>query len=55
MAVLDQTGCCSHRIHRRTGVYVYSVQSLYSFMPKMEGLQPNYSGAGNNNNIERYL
>ena len=54
MAFLDQAGCGSHRIYRRTGIYVYTMQSIYTFMPKMEGLQPNYSGAGNNN-IERYL
>ena len=46
MAILDQIGRSGHWIHRRTGFYVHSVQSLCAPLQKVEGLQQNHSSAG---------
>ena len=46
MAILDQIDRSGHWIHRRTGFYVHSVQSLCAPLQKVEGLQQNHSSAG---------
>ena len=43
MAFLDQVGCSGHWIHRRTCLYVHSVQGVCTLVPQMEGIQQNHS------------
>ena len=40
MAILDKAGCGGHRLHRRSGLHVCTVQSLRAAVAQAEGLQP---------------
>lgn len=40
MAILDKAGCGGHRLHRRPGLHVCTVQGLRAAVAQAEGLQP---------------